>query len=331
MRGGSAAVCVLLAVVSCQRESEPAQDAATGARDGGAAAPSAGPGGVAGEALGLLQAGQLDEALARLDASTGDPEQLALLGAVWAKKAAAAPLPTPQAPPSPASRRATPAAAPEFKPEELTALGFVERALQAQPGHGLASMVLAELLAPHAARRFDLEKAALARKRRGKALDAAQPGDPDYSIQRVFGAFRDAVLGQPAAREPVDRMFEFALRVERLEDAQWALDQLILRERESPDPLVRYGDFLRDRKKEPHKAIERYREALIWKPDAEPILERIADIYISDGMAAFGKQQWAVTEARLKEAKKYVKNPNSPQGLKIRDYESRLASIRRAR
>jgi hypothetical protein len=286
---------------------------------------------VAGEALRLIEAGQVDEALGRLDASSGDPEQLALLGAAWAKKAALAPLPTPPPLPSPAPKRATPPPAPEFKDEELTALGFLDQALQAQAGQPLASLTLARLLSPHAVRRFDLDKAAtVARKGRAKPPAPPSPGEPDHSPERVLEAYRGAVAGSPTSREAIEEMYEFATRTGRLDDAQWALEQMLVRDKEKPEPLIRYGDFLRDLRKEPHRAIERYREALIWKADDEGVLARIADIYISEGMAAFDNRQWAVAEARLVEAKKYVKNPNSPQGLKIRDYESRLASIRRA-
>lgn len=318
------------ALGGCQKKAPEAAPASSA--EGRASSSSAAPAGVAGEALRLIEAGQVDEALGRLDASSGDAEQLALLGAAWAKKAELAPLPTPPPLPSPAPKRATPPPAPEFKNEELTALGFLDRALQAQPGQPLASITLAGLLAPHAARRFDMEKAAAtSRKGRGRAPEPPAAGDPDYSAERVLGAYRAAVEGSPASREPVEKMYEFAMRVERFDDAQWTLDQMLQRDKEKPEPLVRYGDFLRDVKKEPHKAIERYREALIWKADDEAVLARIADVYIVEGIAAFENHQWAVTEARLREAKKYVKNPNSPQGLKIRDYESRLASIRRAR
>ncbi|HET7293745.1 MAG TPA: hypothetical protein VFM88_15075, partial [Vicinamibacteria bacterium] len=253
------------------------------------------------------------------------------LGAVWAKKAEAAPLPTPPPLASPLPKRATPPPAPEFKPEELTALGFLDNALRASPGHAIASLALAQVLAPHAVRRHDLEKASGQRKGRAKPLPPPAPGEPDFTPERVAGAFRAAVLGTTASREPIDRMFEFCARVERLDDAQWALEELLKRERESPDPLVRYGDFLRDRRKEPHRAIERYREALMWRPDDEAVLGRIADIYIGEGIEAFDRRQWAVSQARLQEAQKYVKNPNSPQGLRIRDYQSRLASIRTPR
>lgn len=295
------------------------------------ATPAPALGGAAGQALSLLQAGQLDEALARLDASTGDADQLAVLGAVWAKKAEAAPLPTPPPLPSPAPKRATPPPAPEFKPEELTALGFLDSALQAKSGHPIASLALAQVLAPHALRRFDLEKAAAQKKGREKTALPPVAGGPDFAPERIVEAFRAAVTGTPTSQEPIQKMFEFASRVERFDDAQWALDELLKREREKPEPLVRYGDFLRDHRKQPHQAIERYREALMWRPDDEAVLARIADIYIGEGIEAFDNRQWAVSQARLQEAQKYVKNPNSPQGLRIRDYQSRLASIRTPR
>ncbi len=330
MKRAMALGIVLATGLACQKKA-PAPDA--GSAQGATAAAAPAPGGVVAEAMSLLQAGQLDEALARLDASSGDPAQLALLGAVWAKKAETAPLPTPPPLPSAAAKRATPLPAPEFKPEELTALGFLDRALQAQPGQPLASLTLAQLLGSHAARRFDMERAAVSAKRGRPKAAAPEIGaaGPDYGLDRVLGAYRDAVANTPASKEAVEKMYDFAVRVGRIDDAQWALDQLLAREREKPEPLVRYGDFLRDHRKEPHKAIERYREALIWRAGDEDVLGRIADIYVNEGIEAFDKHQWAVTEARLQEARKYVKNPNSPQGLRIRDYESRLAAIRRAR
>ena len=326
----AAGLAALGLVSGCQKK---AAETVAPAPEGAEAAPAAAPAlaGAASEAMSLLQSGQLDEALARLDASTGDVDQVAVLGAVWAKKAEAAPLPTPPPPPSPAPKRATPPPAPEFKSEELTALGFLDRALQAKPGHPVASLALAQLLAAHAVRRFDLAKAASQKKGRDRTAPPLAAGGPDFAPERILEAFRGAVLGTPASKEPIERMFEFAARVERHDDAQWALDELLKREKETPAPLVRYGDFLRDRRKQPHQAIERYREALIWRPDDEAVLARIADIYIGEGIEAFDRRQWAVSQARLQEAQKYVKNPNSPQGLRIRDYQSRLASIRTAR
>jgi tetratricopeptide (TPR) repeat protein len=138
------------------------------------------------------------------------------------------------------------------------------------------------------------------------------------------------VAGSPTAGEPVEQLYQFATRVGRMDDAQWALEELLKRQKEKPEPLVRYGDFLRDQKKDPRAAIERYREALIWRPDDAETLAKIADIYIGEGIEFYGKNQWAVAQARLQEAQKYVKNPNSPQGLKIKDYLGKLAAIRQS-
>jgi tetratricopeptide (TPR) repeat protein len=282
------------------------------------------------EARALYERGQLDEALARLDASGGDPDALALLGAIWVKKAESAPLPTPPPPPSPAPKHYTPPPAPEFKQEELTALGFLNKALAARAGHAQASLALADLLAPHAARRFDLDAAANRKKgAKPKTADAvAGSEEADFSIERIVSLYRAAVEGTPTSREAVDKLYAFANRVDRLDDAQWALDELLKREKEKPEPLVAYGDFLREKRKQPQQAIERYREALIWHPDDEFTLGKIADIYIEDAIDLYNKGQLAVAQARLLEAQKYVKNPNSPQGLRIRDYLSKLNSIR---
>jgi tetratricopeptide (TPR) repeat protein len=316
---GLAAVAWLAGCDKKAAETAAAPPVTTAAAPAAAADPALS--GSASDAMRLLQSGQTDEALALLDASTGDADQLAVLGAAWAKKAETAPLPTPL-PQMPA---------PEFKPEELTALGFLDRALQVRPDHPVASLVLARVLTPHAVRRFDLEKAAKQRKGRSKGVPPPAAGGPDFAPERILTALRTAVTGMPVSREPIEQMFEFAVRVERYDDAQWALDETLKRDKENAEPLVRYGDFLRDRRNEPHQAIERYREALMWKPDDEAVLNRIADIYIGQGIEAFDRQQWAVSQSRLQEAQKYVRNANSPQGLRIRDYQSRLATIRTPR
>ena len=98
--------------------------------------------------------------------------------------------------------------------------------------------------------------------------------------------------------------------------------------RRSPEPLIRYGDFLAQQKKDTRAAIDRYREALIWRSDDEATLGKIADIYIAEAIEAYNKNQYAVAQARLLEAQKFVRNPNSPQGLRIKDYLGKLGSIR---
>lgn len=317
-------VAIGILTSACDRPAPP-KAAAT------AETPRPAPAGVQ-EARALTERGQLDEALAVLDASGGDADILAAIGAVWVKKAEAAPLPTPPPLASPAPKRATPPPAPEFKPEELTALGFLDRALQAKPGHPAASLALAELLGPHAARRFDRDKAGAHKPERGRpaAPLAVEEGGPDHGVARVVNAYKAAAAGPPVSREVLEKMYVFAVRVERLDEAQWTLEELGKLDKEKPEPLIRYGDFLRDVKKDPHAAIERYREALMWRPDDEATLGKIADIYIGEGIEAYGKNHWAVAQARLTEAQKFVRNPNSPQGLRIRDYQGRLATIRQS-
>jgi tetratricopeptide (TPR) repeat protein len=317
------AVLVTLAAgaFACRSETPEAGPAGSGATS--AATPA-----VAGSALqaadALVQNGQLDEALSRLDAAAGDADSLALLGVIWSMKAKTAPLPTPP-PPAPGAKRGSVPQAPEFKEEELTALGFLEKALVAQPSHPRAALALAELLAPHALRQADLRQAA--QRTKGARAPEAVPADGvDFSLERVGQAYRAAAAsGSP---ESIERIYAFAVRAGRLQDAEWALEQAVARDKENPAPLIRFGDFLVQQKKDPRGAIERYREALIWRPDDEATLGKIADIYIAEAIESYNRNQYAVAQSRLLEAQKFVRNPNSPQGLRIKDYLSKLGSIR---
>src|SRR5262245_54545092 len=96
----------------------------------------------------LLEQGQLDSALARLQEAPGDPDSLYYQGVIWAKKAETAPLPTPPPLATPLPRGAEPPPPPEFKPEELSALELYQKAVAARPDHPQASLGIAQLLAP---------------------------------------------------------------------------------------------------------------------------------------------------------------------------------------
>jgi tetratricopeptide (TPR) repeat protein len=280
------------------------------------------------QARALLRSGDADAALAKLRDAGSGPDALCLQGVAWAKKAEVAPLPTPPPAPSP-GRRGAPPAAPEFKAEELQALELFERALAAAPGHACSSLGLADLLAPHALRRYGQERVAAAR--RGARRPAAEPpteGAPDYRPERVIQAYRAASLGQPASSDSVEKLIDFSLRVGRVDEADQGLQELLRRDREKPEPFVRYGDFLLNVKKDPMAAIEQYRQALIWRPDDDATRARIADIYIAQGIEHYAKNQYAVAEARFLDAQKYVSDPRSPQGLKIQDYMGKLRAIR---
>jgi hypothetical protein len=277
------------------------------------------------EARELIEAGQPDAALAKLAELPGDADALHYQAVAWAKKAESAPLPTP--PPGSSD-------APEFKPEELTALDFYEKALAASPGDGRAQLGVAELLAPHAIRwqeRVDAAQRGATRRNRRAAAPAAPalpPGVPDYTTARVLAAYRAALTGDRGSKQAAESMARFCLRVGRLDEADAALRELIQRDMENPENLVRYGDFLANERKDGQAAVDQYRQALIWKPDDDATRGKIADIFIAQGIAHYQKEEYAVAEARLLEADKYLTDRNSPSAFKIQDYLARLRSIR---
>jgi len=320
----SLTLLVILAGVACQRP--PA------AGGGGAPAPASGPWA---EARALIEAGQLDAALAKIPGDSRDPEALCLLGNVWARKAATAPLPTPPPPPSPLPRGAAPPAAPEFKPEELQALEFYEKAVAARPDHAGAHLGLAELLAPHARARLEREREAAAqaasrRGRKGKAPAPAPPAPegPDASVERVVREYRLAAQGDPRAKAPVEALIQFAESAGRLEDASLAFQELLRRDKEKAEPFIRYGDFLLHQKKDGMGAIGEYAQALMWRPDDDVTRAKIADIYLAMAAEHLGQREYASAEARLKDAQRYITDKNSPQGLKIQEELSQLSQIR---
>jgi tetratricopeptide (TPR) repeat protein len=174
--------------------------------------------------------------------------------------------------------------------------------------------------------------AAAARRGRRPArpdeVPPAEPG-PDYSAERVLRAFRSASQGDANARPAIEALIAFAVKIGRLDEAQAGFDELIRRDRESPEPLVRYGDFLVNQKKDVQAGIEAYRQALIWRPDDEATKMKIADIYITMGIEHYKRGEWAAAEARFTDAEKWVTDRTSPQGLKIQDHQARLRQIRR--
>jgi tetratricopeptide (TPR) repeat protein len=263
-----------------------------------------------------------------------EAERLYQEGLSWAAKAETAALPTPD-----------PAAAmvlPEFKPEELRALESFEKAIAARPEHGGAHLALADLLAPHAIRRFELERrvkeaqeaAARTRPRRGRAPSAvpaptlAPVSMVDASPGRVLRAYQAAVQADPG-RAPVDRLVVFAVRVGQLDAAEAGYEELLRRVKESHEPHALYGDFLVEHRKNPVAAIEQYRQALIWKADDEATRGKLAEIYLTRGVEYYGRQEFARAAAELREAEKYVTDRDSPQGRRLQSYLSRMREIRR--
>jgi tetratricopeptide (TPR) repeat protein len=256
-------------------------------------------------------------------------------GLSWLKRAETAPLPTPPPLLAPLPKGAAPPPAPEFKPEEIQAASFFEKAIAAQPADPRPHMALAQLLAPHAVHRRELEEQAAWRKKpaRGKGRPTPEPAptpDPsgiDYSVERIVRSYETAIQNDPTNKQAVDALINFSVKVGALEAADGAFQELTKRIKESPEPFLRYGDFLLDVKKDPEAAIEAYRQALIWKPDDEKTRDKVAGIYIDMGAAAWGQKQYAIAQSRFAEAGKYA-DKDSAQGRRLQDYLSRLRDIR---
>jgi tetratricopeptide (TPR) repeat protein len=245
---------------------------------------------------------RFDDAIARLGEGN-DPEALYLLGRAWAGKAQAAPVPTP----GPGS--AAPAGS-LLKPEEEQALAFYERATAARPDHAGAHLAIAQLLAAH-------------------ALLGARVGEKaDTSVDRVLRSFGNAIQADPAGIVAVEEMIRFAMAAGRVSAADGGFQELVRRRREDPEVLVRYGDFLAGPAGDADAALARYAQALIWRPDDTATRLKMAEIHLTAASALLAKLQYAAVEARLRDARRFVVDPASPQAARLREIEGRIRDIR---
>ncbi len=247
------------------------------------------------EARALVDEGEYDAALARLGEAT-DPESLYLLGRAWAGKA-----------------RLRGRGGGGLGPEETQALAFFEKAVQARPDHAAAHLAIAELLAPHAV--------AVPKDGKGVAAGVA----PGVSVDRVLGAYAAAIQADPADTVAVEALVEFATRMRRLPEVEAGYREWMRRDRENPEVLVRFGDFLAGSRHDPEAAQGVYAQALMWRPDDEATRLKIADIHIEAARVHLEANQYAAAEARLREARKYVGRGSSPQATRLREVEARLA------
>jgi tetratricopeptide (TPR) repeat protein len=279
------------------------------------------------EGKALFESGQLDAALAELQKSPDDPDSLYYQGRVWARKAESAPLPTPPPAPVPVPRGWQAPPAPEFKPEEIQAAQLYEKAIAAKPDNPAPHLALSQLLAPHAAHQYDLAEDAAKHK---KPPVPAPPLPIDASVDRVIRGYQIAMQADPTSATPVEELIRFGRRVGRLDASEAGFKEMVHRkkEKETAEPLVRYGDFLAEEKKDPLAAIEQYRESLIWVPDNDAVRGKVAGIYLKMAQEAFAKQQYKVTEDYLRDAAKYITDRASAQGQMLADYRGRLDSIR---
>ena len=296
-------------------------------RDAAGPAPAASSSAVVEEARSLIAQGDAEGALARLQgAAQTDGEVLFLEGLAWASKAEAAPLPTP-APGAPA------AAASVLKPEEVRALAFFERACEARPDLSAAHLAVADLLAPHALRREAQERALATSRARGARPrdDAAVTGlgeAPAVSVERVLQAYRRAAQADRTGKPVVEAWIDFARKAGRLDEADAGFQQLLLRDKENAAPFVRYGDFLAAERNDELGAIAQYSQALIWQPALAEARARIADIYLKQAAAHYERREYATAQARLGDAKRYVRAGEGPQAERLRQLQAQLAQIR---
>ena len=326
---GLALGLLLVVAIGCQSRSAPG---------GGGTAPASSRD--VQEARAMLEAGDADGTLARLQNAGDDPEALYLQGRAWARKAESAPLPTPTAPASPLPTGAPLVGPPEFKPEERRAIDFLERAVGLSPELAPAHLALAQLLAPHAIRFHERQqeaqaarpREASARRRPGRGapseppLPTPEPG-VDYSPERVAREYTLAMRGD-SGRPSVEALIAFAVKTGRLDDAELGYQELIRRVKESGEPLAKYGDFLVREKKDPVAAIEQYRQALIWSPSDDVTRSKLANIFLTRGLDYFNQQHYAMADAQFTEAAKYIADRDSPQGRILTEHQAKLREIR---
>jgi tetratricopeptide (TPR) repeat protein len=253
-----------------------------------------GPRGAIEEARALIEQGDYDGALARLGAGS-DAESMYLLGRAWAGKAAGR----------------APAPDGTLSPEESQALEFLERAVAAQPDHAPAHLAIGNLLAPHV---------------RTAAAGSAAPGS-GVTADRVLEAYGAAVQADPADTESVQALIDFAIRVGRPSAAKAGFEELVRRDRENPDVLVRFGDFLSGPGHDPEAALGVYAQALIWRPDDNETRLKMADIHLDAARGHLEQRAYVAAEARLREARKLVVDPASPQARRLRELEGELADL----
>ncbi len=243
------------------------------------------------------------------------------------KRAETAPLPTPPPPPSPIPKGWKPQPAPDMKPEEIEAIRLLEQAAAEPQAGSDVHELLARAIEPHALRAHERALAA-----HGKKTVPPAPPDPgvDVSPARVTRAYRSAIEADPAS-PLMDALVAFAGKVDDLETMDWAHQERLRRakEKDTVTPLVLYGDFLLERRRDHLAAAEQYRAALMWAPDDAAVKAKLADLYLDMAREHYAKRQYAGAETRLREAAKYVSDPASPQGVALADYRQRLAAIRR--
>ena len=189
--GRPSVVAALGAAAFCRRRLRPS--AGIGGGDSSLAGPVR-------DGKALLDAGQLDGALAELQKAPADPDALYYQGLVWAKKAETAPLPTPPPPPSPLPKRLAAAARPGVQ-----ARGDPGRAALREGDRGPARDARRRTSPwPSSSRptpRTSTTSRRRRRARRSRPSPAGPPAPSDMSVDRVVRAYRVGHAGGPGGSE----------------------------------------------------------------------------------------------------------------------------------
>jgi hypothetical protein len=125
-----------------------------------------------------------------------------------------------------------------------------------------------------------------------------------------------------------DALIGFGIQAGRVDAAEAGHRELLNRVREKPEPFIRYGDFLVTHKQDTDAAIEQYRQALIWRADDDATRAKIADIFLTRGIDAFNRQQFASAEQAFQQAAKWITDRSSPQAQRLAQFQDRLREIR---
>lgn len=274
------------------------------APDSGSQAASAGLPAAVQAAKSLMDQGQLDAALAKLQELPDDPVGLYYQGVIHVRKGLATPLPETG-----------------YRDEDKLAAQSLERAIAAKPEFAAAHFTLAELLLPYARLHH-----APGKKRPARPPTPA-PDDPDGSPERIARAYQAAVQHDKTSRAPIDALIKFSREMKRPDDADVAYPELLARDKEKSEPHVLYGDFLAKEKKDRLKAVEQYQLAIVWSPQDASLKDKIGETYVDWAQEHFDAGEWANADARLKDGQKFV-GPGSPHAERFKELQAKLKEVR---
>ncbi len=272
----------------------------------------------------FLTAGDAEGALAAV-AGRDDPEALTVQGRAWMLKARAASSQAGQRWPDSAGQIT-------LVPQEAMALHLLDRAVAAQPDLAEAHLAIAVLLEPGAlewlAARGEARSSPGGDGSRGRA-NPSPPPDPLLGPDRVLQEYRRAAHADRTSVPIVEAWLKMSLAAGRPEESEVALQELVVRRPRDPDPLVRYGDFLRDVRGDTGGALERYGQALIWHPEDEGIKMRIVGVYLDLADQHLRSREYGAADQRLRDASRYTPSPGSPMERRYVALSQKLAEIRR--